>query len=61
MDTSKEYIKMCEKAEEIQEGDYGNGDILVYRGNAGMFFEDSFYKEPLFCKGYEINYVNRTI
>ncbi len=33
MDTSKEYIKMCEKAEEIQPGELNPGDFYVTKMN----------------------------
>jgi len=49
MDTSKEYIKMCEKAEEIQKlwwtgSLFGNdGDGLKASGNNGDYFLDNAY------------------
>ena len=39
MDVSLEYLKMCEKAEEIQKGDMVNGDYFAIVGSEDAEFD----------------------
>ena len=56
MDTSKEYVEMCEKAEEIQKRDFENGDIIFYKNKWGMYFKEKFYEEMVFNDNTLIKY-----
>ena len=60
MDTSKEYILMCEKAPKLQPHDleFENRDYISYKGKWGIYFNASFYLEGTFDEGfidYELN------
>ena len=57
MDTSKEYILMCEKFPELQPHDleFENGDYIVYKGKWGTYFNSHFYLEGTYDEGL-INY-----
>jgi len=56
MDNTKKYIKMCEKAEEIQKRDFENGDIIFYKNKWGMYFKEKFYEEMVFNDNTLIKY-----
>lgn len=54
MDTSKEYIKMCEKSPKLQPHDleFENGEYIIYKGKWGIYFNASFYLEGTFNEGF---------
>jgi len=58
MDTSKEYIKKCEKAPKLQPRDleFLNGDYIYYKNNWGIYFKEKFYQEGVYNDGSLINY-----
>lgn len=58
MDTSERYIRMCEKAPELQPHDleFVNGDCIYYKGKWGMYFEEKFYDEFVYNDESLIDY-----
>ena len=58
MDTSKEYIKMCEKSPKLQphDSEFHNGDYICYKSYWGIYFDEYFYQECVYNDGNHINY-----